>query len=111
MTQARIDWDIDARLPVRGRTPQARHASASGANAAAQTRGPMTLAYLALLERAGAEGLSDYEAARMLGCGVSSICSIRDGCGPLVVSSGSFEPHVWPSGKVTKRARSRVRTR
>ena len=46
--------------------------------------------------------LSDPQVARMLGVGVSSICSIRNGCGALVEPSGTQETHRWPHGAVTK---------
>ena len=98
-----FDWDCDVRLPVSGRTPGARHASSTGAQVAADRRGEQTRRYLALLREAGP--LSDHEAARMMGRGVSSINSIRNGCGALVVESGGYDVSQWPGGKVTKRVR------
>ena len=107
MTQPPFNWSSDVALPVGGRTPAARHASATGAQVAARTRGRLTRAYLALLVEAGP--LSDPQAARMLGVGVSSICSIRNGCGALVEPSGTQETHRWPHGAVTKRVQWRRR--
>lgn len=95
--------NLDFSLPVSGRTPHARHASASGARHASERRGQQTLAYLKLLAECGP--LSDPSAARMLGVGVSSICSIRNGLGALVRSSGAFETVTWPSGGQTKRVK------
>lgn len=99
--QQRIDWDRDVRLPVQGRTVQARHAGATGAQQAGKTRGALALAYLNLLTIAGPRGMSDAEAADALGRGWSSICSTRNGLGDLVVPSGSFEETQYG----TKRAR------
>ena len=103
MTQPAFDWSRDVALPVAGRTPAARHASATGAQAAEPHRGRLTTAYLRLLEEVGPR--SDPEAARLLGVGVSSICSIRNGCGALVEPSGVFETKVWPNGSVSQRVR------
>lgn len=64
--------------------PIARHHSALAAIAAAPTRGRRTLEYLALLGEVGEEGVTDHDAARMLGLPLSSINSIRNGCAALV---------------------------
>lgn len=101
MTQGRIDWDAEVRLPVRGRSPQARHAGATGAQFAAKHRGQLAKAYLDLLAIAGPRGMSDFEAADALGRLVSSICSTRNGLKLLIVPSGSFEETRYG----TKRAR------
>ena len=106
MSQLNIDWSRDVSLPVAGTTPQARHGSATGAMAAASRRGALTLRYLALLERGAC---SDHEAARALGCGVSSVNSVRNGVAHLVEPSGDFEVVAWPRGAVTKRARWALR--
>lgn len=74
-------------LPFSGSTPISRHRSAQAAEAASHTRGLRTLQYLALLNRVGADGVSDHEAQRMLGFPLSSINSIRNGCGRLVEPS------------------------
>jgi hypothetical protein len=103
MTQPFLDWSRDVTLPVSGRTPGARHASSTGAQVAALTRGDATRRYLALLREGGP--LSDHEAARMMGCGTSSINSIRNGCRGLVAESGTYEEMAWPGGKITKRVR------
>ena len=102
MNQLALDWTPGAVLPVSGRTLGARHASASGAVFAAEHRGQLTLRYLALL---WVGPMSDQQAARALGVGVSSINSVRDGCGPLVEPSGLFETVTWPRGGTTKRTR------
>ena len=106
MTQPTLDWSRDVSLPVSGRTSQARQASATGAQAAVTRRGALTLRYLALLAHGPC---SDHEAARALGCGVSSVCSIRNGVSHLVEPSGTYECVTWPSGHMTRRARWRVR--
>ena len=103
--QPGFDWSRDVSLPVSGRSPAARHASATGARMAAETRGRLSRDYLAILEQVGPTGLSDDEAADALGRGRSSINSTRAGLGELVVASGSFEVHHWPGGGVTKRSR------
>lgn len=116
MTQLALEWTAQTSLPIAGRTPLARHASASGAMAASRHYGQKVLLYLQLLAEAGSQGLSDYEATRLMGerqrpvAGVSSINSIRDACGGLVVASGDYERMTWPSGLLTKRARWRRAT-
>ena len=72
-------------LPFAGATPISRHRSSQAAQAASVTRGRKTLEYLTLLERIGANGVSDHDAARMLGLPLSSVNSIRNGCGEHVV--------------------------
>lgn len=62
-------------LPIAGRTPRARHASASGAEIAQRTRGSLQRRYLELL-RDGPR--ADFEAEAALGCMRSSICSTRN---------------------------------
>lgn len=110
MTQP--DLNFDTSLPIAPSIyPQARHASSTGAVAAARHYGQKVLLYLQLLREAGSRGLSDHEAAALMGqharpvAGVGSICSIRDACGDLVVPSGEWELKTWPSGLVTRRVR------
>lgn len=74
-------------LPFSGSTPISRHRSAQAAEAASHTRGRRTLEYLALLDRVGENGVTDHDAARMLGLPLSSINSIRNGCGELIAPS------------------------
>lgn len=102
MTQPALDFDTS--LPISGKTPRARHASFTGARLAAEHRGAKTLEYLALLERMP---LSDPKAARMMGVGVSSICSIRNACvdAGLVTDSGRYEVAEWPGHRTTKRVK------
>lgn len=71
-------------LPYSGNTPISRHHSAMAAHAAARTRGEKSLRYLQALREAGDMGLTDHQAASLLGWPLSSICSIRAGCGALV---------------------------
>jgi hypothetical protein len=99
--QQGFSWDRDVNLPIAGKSPRQRHASATGAHQAARTRGALALAYLNLLAIAGPRGMSDYESADALGRLVSSICSTRNGLGDLVIESGSFEETAWH----TKRTR------
>lgn len=89
MTQPGFNWSSDVSLPVAGRTPAAKLASATGAQVAARTRGAVSLAYRRLLMEVGP--LSDYEAARALGRAVSSINSTRGGWGDHVVPMGEPE--------------------
>jgi hypothetical protein len=74
-------------LPFSGTSPISRHRSSQAAQHAAQKRGRRTREYLALLKEIGARGVSDHDAARMLGLPLSSINSIRNGCGDLVVAT------------------------
>lgn len=71
-------------LPFSGSTPISRHHSALAAHSAATTRGVKTLRYLQLLAEIGPYGVTDHDAARMMGVPLSSVCSIRNGCGRLV---------------------------
>jgi hypothetical protein len=71
-------------LPFSGVTPISRHHSAQAAAAAARTRGQKSLDYLQLLREIGPLGVSDHDAARMMGVPLSSINSIRNGCGRLI---------------------------
>jgi len=88
MTQPAFNWSREASLPVSGRTPLSRQCSAKAAQQASRTRGPKTREYLALLAQIGAHGVTDHDAARMLGLPLSSINSIRNGCGELVTAAG-----------------------
>lgn len=112
MQQQGFDWSRDASLPYSGRTSISRHHSAKAAQAAAETRVTKTLQYLELLKHAGDHGLTDHEAAAAMGVALrvkqfplSSVCSIRNGAGPLVVPSP--EPGVSPFGKSVTRWRHR----
>jgi hypothetical protein len=106
--QPRLDWDRECPLPVApSASPQARHASATGAQVAAVTRWLLTLRYIELLERLGPR--SDHEASRALGVGLSSINSTRAALGAQVTDdAGNYEVHVWPSGRMTRRTRWRL---
>lgn len=72
-------------LPFSGRTQMSRHRSAQAAQAAAQTRVTKSLRYLRMLSEASERGLSDHETAALNGWPLSSVNSIRNGCGGLVV--------------------------
>ncbi len=88
-------------LPFSGSTPISRHHSALAAKDASAGRVTKTLRFLDLLKHAGARGLTDHEAAAAMGCPLSSINSIRNGAGPLVVPAD--EHGLSPYGKkVTK---------
>lgn len=101
-----ITWTPDCPLPVaHSSTSRAAHNSATGAQAASVTRGQLTLRYLRLLRELGP--VSDHEASRMLGVGLSSINSTRSQLGPRVVAARDDrdEVHQWPGGRVTHRTR------
>lgn len=98
--------DFETSLPISGRTLQSRHSSATGAIYAAKTRGQQTLTYLALLDACGP--LSDHEAARRMGVGVSSINSIRGNLESQIEACG-YQVVTWPDGRTTKRTRWRKR--
>ena len=100
--QLALNWSKDVTLPVSGRTPRSRHASASGAQRAAIDRGRLSVAYLELLRVTGP--LSDHAAAKALGRETGSICSTRNGLGALVTDSGTYEHTDFG----TKRTRWRV---
>lgn len=98
MNQGAIDWNLDVNLPVSGRTPAARHSSATGARRAARSRGAVAVAYRQLLIASGP--LSDHEAAQVLGRLVSSINSTRNNWGDHVVPSGHFEATTFGTKRV-----------
>lgn len=88
-------------LPFSGSTPISRHHSAEAAQRASVARGKRTMEYLDLLAKVGEEGVIDHDAARMLGLPLSSINSIRNGCGGLVVPAS--DAGISPYGRtVTK---------
>ncbi len=103
MTQPHLDWSRDVSLPVSGRTPRARHASATGAQMAAERRGKLALDYRALLIEAGP--MTDHEAAKVLGVSLSSIQPTRGSWGDRVTDEAGFQAVTWPSGRSTKRVR------
>lgn len=92
-------------LPFSGRSPISRHHSALAAQQASAGRVTKTLRYLEILQHAGARGLTDHEAAAAMGVPLSSICSIRNGSGPLVEPSD--EHGLSPFGKRVTRWRHR----
>lgn len=100
MTQ--LNFDIKPNLPIAGKTPRTRHASATGAMRAAVDRPILAMAYLALLRTVGP--LSDQAAAKALGRETCSINSTRNGLGDRVVDSGQYEETAWG----TKRTKWRV---
>jgi len=94
-----------AGLPFRGKTVQSRHASWTGTRQALKTYGEKVSAYLQLLTNAGA--LTDHEAAALMHCGLSSICSIRNSLieqGTPIAPDG-FNEQAWADGGRTKRTR------
>lgn len=91
-------WDATVALPVRGETPEARHAGATGARRAATDRGVVALAYRDLLIAQGP--LSDHAAARLLGRLVSSINSTRNSWDRHVVPSGQYDETAWGTKRV-----------
>lgn len=107
MTQIVIDWSRDLSLPVAGRTPAAQHASSTGARVAQRRYGVKVLKYLAVLEQAGVDGISDFaafEAMNGIVSGVNAINSIRNSLGELVEHTGLFDDTAYG----TKRGRYRV---
>lgn len=95
----------DASLPFSGTISASRHASWTGAQAAQVRRRGTTARYLALLRAEGP--LSDHEAARRLKCGLSSLCSIRNGIRALLEPAG-FDTAEF-GGRVTRRTKWRIR--
>ena len=88
-------------LPFAGATPISRHYSALAAQAAMPTRATKTLQYLELLDTVGAFGISDHGTAKAMGWPLSSVCSIRNGLGPLVVQADGHDLSPW-GRKVTR---------
>lgn len=97
MEQTGFAWERTS-LPVAGKTPAARHSSSTGAVRASRDRGAFALVYRDLLITAGP--LSDYQAARITGRGVSSINSTRAGWMDRVVASGEFEASEFGTKRV-----------
>jgi hypothetical protein len=103
VTLGRFDFDADVNLPVAGKTPRSRHASASGARRAARDRGALSVAYVNLLRTCGP--LTDNAAADALGRPLSSICSTRNGLGELIEDAGEYETTAWGTKRTKWRAR------
>jgi len=107
------------RPPIAGRSTRARHASATGAAAIADTWTARQSAYLQLLNQAGA--LTDHEAAALLKCQLCSVNSVRNGIEkrraaaqlPPMFEDDGFDEHHFVDGsgvpRVTRRTRWRVR--
>ncbi len=103
MDQPVLNFDV----PISGNTRMARHASWTGARAAADTWTVRQAAYLRLLRR-GAR--TDHQAAAALRCGLSSINSIRNGLekhGFEIVPDG-FDLVRLPGLRATRRTRWRL---
>lgn len=75
------------------------HSSYTGALSAAVHRGRQTQRYLELLKTLGAR--TDHQAATLLHLPLSSVNSIRNGLGDVIVPSGFEEVHV--GARKTKR--------
>jgi len=102
-TNHTFDWSADVRMPVAPSPyPLVRHTSATGAQVAAITAGQRARDYLDLLDRVGEA--TDYQAARALGCGVSSICSTRAMLARWLHPSGRVDRVTWPGGRTSERA-------
>lgn len=84
---------IDQSLPLSGETPIARHCSALGAINAQPRASAQTKRYLRLLAARGDEGLTDWEAADLMGLERSTINARRvprcKGDDPWIVPEGS----------------------
>ena len=103
MTQPRLDWTQDISLPIAGHSPEARHASSTGAMAERERRGRFALVYRELLVKVGP--LSDHAVAKITGRQLSSICSTRNGWSDRVRPSGFYDTVTFADGRTTKRVR------
>lgn len=100
--------------PIAGKTTQSKHASYTGARQAVKTYAVRTSEYLQLLRNAGA--LTDHAAAALMHCGLSSICSIRNGIIDQAKAAGKeapivpdgFDEQEWADGGKSKRTRWRL---
>lgn len=92
-------------LPFQGATPASRHASWTGAEAAAVTRMAKTARYIAVVKAAGSEGITDHLAAERTGLPLQSINSIRNALKPLVVDARNPERVERVDTRVTLRTR------
>lgn len=92
-------------LPFSGRTPLTRHASYSGAVAAAETRAGKTQRYLELVGQYGP--ISDHGVAALTSWGLSSVNSIRNGVRELLEEVGHSEHR--HEGRKTYRTLYRLR--
>lgn len=91
--------------PVSGNSPQARHASYTGALSAFQRWGLKQLAYLEALKTEGP--LTDQAAAALLRWPLSSVNSIRNSLGDRIVPDGFDAQHC--GSRQTKRTRWKVK--
>ena len=101
--QPAFPWDADVNLPISGKTPRSRHASATGARRAAIDRPSLSVAYLELLRAVGP--LSDHAAGKALGRLHTSINSTRNGLGELVIDSGEVEHTEFGTSRTKWRVR------
>jgi hypothetical protein len=97
---------LDPQLPIpfTGRSPQARHASYSGAKAQAEKFTAKQNCYLEHLWGP----MTDQDMAEYLGWPLSSVNSIRNSLGDLIVADGFVTKH-WDNGRTTKRVLWKVR--
>lgn len=82
-------------LPFQGVTPQSRHTGYKAAASAATRRESLQSRYVKVLEDWArdhdGDGLTDHEAARILCCPVSSMCSTRAGIRTKLRTHGERE--------------------
>lgn len=95
----------DSGLPFSGSIAVTRHASWTGAEAAAQHRAGKTQRYLQLLREHGK--LSDHAVAALTGWGLSSVNSIRSGVSELVIADGYDTAQV--GSRITRRTQWRLK--
>jgi hypothetical protein len=95
---------LDFCAPIAGRSPRARHASWTGAQAQAEV---WTKKQQAMLDALTGRALTRNELAEALGLPITSICSVLDALvrSGHVEGSGDYQVMTWADGKQTKRER------
>lgn len=109
--QPGLDFDRDVNLPVSGRTPVARQASATGAQAAAVVRGRRVVQLLAAFRAHGR--LTIGEASTVTGIKESSVCSCWSRLEAVgwIEETGECRSYTTSYGRVVRQAYHRLTAR
>lgn len=109
MIPQRIDFDKDVNLPVSGKTPRARHCSATGAQAGAVSIVGKLEKLLAFFAKVPQGTLQEFAAAH--GWQNNAVCSTVDRAKydlGWLEETGEVKHVTWPSGKVTAQTYHRL---
>jgi hypothetical protein len=109
MSQPAFLWDADVNLPVSGRTPLARHCSATGAQAAAVSITGKLAKLLAFFAMVPQGTLQEFAAAH--GWQNNAVCSTVDRAKyelQWIEETGAVKRVTWSGGRQTSQAYHRL---